>query len=390
MQRGEYRARRLAKKLYGELRPTGVRQLRCVVTGSVHPDLHHLDEAESKYWHINNVVPIEARLNKAIEHRQSWEHARELYPDTLSDTAIDHFHNTRLSHAYACNRLGAFICVPHNRGTFPHIGEDSDKGLALSANALINLRALSCVALAEDTLDRSVLHILKNDRLRHGVTETTKAMLATEIGSYFRDFAEPPEFALLGSALQWCDIAESLIRACTSKSADRIRVRLCQHRAIAYQRLGNVELQEYWWSISNEKKDVGYPEGTANEDMYAASRVIHGSSKDLAEGKHLLSKIYAAADTMTVAPWTLAHAYWLEADEKLYSHVSDAEEITMNGLRLFREYDIVPSRMVPQESLQKMQNKYPRDKELFFSPRRECQLERFGDLADEVLHWIQK
>jgi hypothetical protein len=146
-----------------------------VVTGEPRPNWHHLDEAKPRWWDYRNIVPITWDLNNAIDKRQHRLLPTALWPPTLEDKCREHFRRWRFAQGYACARLGSFLMMPTRHDAALEFGRDPDLAIAFCASALVNLRPISALPLAVDTLERSVLRIVQDTELRSKISSQTKA-----------------------------------------------------------------------------------------------------------------------------------------------------------------------------------------------------------------------
>ena len=229
MESGQQRAVKDASYFYCRS-PLFVRDVRCVVTGSNDPQWHHIDEIHSN-WNCFNIIPLSGDLNQQLDKRRYRSLPVHLQPEVLQAIELDHYRRGEFAQGYACARLGASLAVPR-RGDVA-LGQSLDPNLALEfcASALLNLRPISAIPFAIDTLELGILPILRVHRSL--VTCSAAARLIIELEVYFRDYG------LYGEAIRWNDLAEHYLNHENHPDLQGLRARAKQHRAITLMATGD-------------------------------------------------------------------------------------------------------------------------------------------------------
>ncbi|GEM_PF-4443888 len=208
----------------------------CVVTeGTTAVEWHHLDEDRS-HTTFENLVPLSKGINGIIDTKRKVKEAdlgRELSYQQLEFKAKELNDAGRYSRAYACNRVGSWV---HRY--------DIDRALKFTAFALLNLRPLHAMELAEDVLKRDVIPLLQQEQ---SLTISTKAQLAHEIGLYYRGLWAP------APARTWLELAKRLAKKERSLPAP-FRGRLMQSEGI--NRLITRDLRNETLDLFEEAKDL--------------------------------------------------------------------------------------------------------------------------------------
>jgi hypothetical protein len=82
----------------------------CVVCGE-EAHVHHLDENNQNHT-FSNLIPLCPTANTSLENNKSgidWDATSQIIPQVVMATGTSHFLKGAFRHAYACNRLGAYI-----------------------------------------------------------------------------------------------------------------------------------------------------------------------------------------------------------------------------------------------------------------------------------------
>lgn len=374
MEPGQHEAIKKASYFYSPP-PRSLLNVSCVVTGKRRPDWHHLDEDRTN-WTYANIIPLDRSLNDQLDKRASRGLPPELYPGSLDVTALDHYRQAHFAQGYGCARLGAFLAVPP-RGDFalghPH---DPNQALAFCASALLNLRPISAVLLAIDTLERSVLPILKVHR--SSVTRITAARLVMELEVYFRDYG------LYSEAIRLSHLAEQYLNDARDLRLEGLKARVMQHRAIALM----ATRSPLSLPLLNEASEIDhrhvYVEGLATDILWRARDILSRSRTNIDEARHLIRRIYKMNERKQVAPWTWAETLWTDAEWNLTTRSSKrAYDIVAWGRDVFYNAGIVPTAVLSPTCVRAFSEKYPRD--LYVSPRKPEGLLKFPALAKQVL-----
>lgn len=377
---GEREAKRIAAWFYGQ--PPGLGAPRCVVEDTEQPNWHHLDEARVYWWDPVNIIPLSGWLNSLLDKRRYRPLPKPLTPADLESTAKEHFKRGRFAQGYACHRLGGFLKLPPRGDValgYPH---DPDGALYCSANALLNLRAISAIRFGVDTLRRSVIPIL--EKHMGLVTNLTAARLVIEIGSYYRDYGIARE------ALRCCNLADRLLAGASGGPVKELLERLAQHRQIAM--LANRDTTTVFSESGDEScmsRRAGlYLEARSVHLLYTARAILAAKKPDLDRCHAAIAEIYSLREKLQVSNWLYAEAVWTEADcDHLRGKSARAEEIVAHGQTLFYGAGIVPTATLPPVSVRCFTEKYPKD--IFVSPRRPDQLIEFMSVADKALTMIR-
>jgi hypothetical protein len=147
----------------------------------------------------------------------------------------------------------------------------TDESIAFASRALLSLRVINNLTLAEDTLKRSVINVLLDDRFKRQVTPVTKAILALEIEGYFRDHG------MLSCANKWLSLSRNILArrsSITAVPASLVRMshsRLLQHRAMINVSAGNYKVAaEYFRRWEDVHDRASWRHGLTNAALYRA------------------------------------------------------------------------------------------------------------------------
>jgi len=385
-EKGESKGRRLTSKFYRHPTKTGGFEVLCVVTNGKYV-YHHLDEQKPKNWQYTNIIPIRDELNSAIQNRSNSSLPLELDHRVLAAKSSQHWSKGSFPQGYACSRLGAFLMMPHRNDVILEFGRDPDKSLDFCVNALINLRPISAIPFAIDTMHRNVRPILHSDDRFKEVSQLTKAKLVIEIGSYFRDFGDPK------TSLRCCDLAEYLSQSMETKDAKKLHARIYQHRGIAFLALGDYLNSRIWLEKARNKLvDSGYKLGEAHDNLWIARLCLQDKKGDVDLVKNHIKKIYDAEDNGIVTAWTMAEALWTDADANLTRSYNKKKsmDIVNRAIKCYMETGIIPTSVCSPKSLIKYYEKYPRDAEFYIAPRNISDLGRFVPQSLNALEIISK
>jgi tetratricopeptide (TPR) repeat protein len=326
---------------------------RCVVTNSplnVEDDLHHLDEHNNNHV-FENLIPLSPDLNNAIERRKYRRHGIDprLWHENLSSAARREYDLGHFQRAYACNRLGTFVCV--------NVYKRPNEAMTFAARALLNLRPIDSLRLSVDTLKRTVLPLLTNETLSCKIHPHSKALLGLEIGSYFRDYG------LFSEADKWLALTERLADKQLYGDADliqEIRDRIFQHRAIISIAIKDHGAAAEWfkkWKDTHEDKLYAY--GSTNDVLYRVESLL--SRGEFEEALDVLRKCEKTFGLIFIEPvegseghvpplytkWTYAELKRIYADVcKQIGRKSLREKgslLNQQGIRAFNKYNILPT-----------------------------------------------
>ena len=332
----------------------------CVLTNAPisGSDLHHLDENNANSV-FENLIPLSAELNEAIERNKHGLHAAHprLSPEAISSEAGNRYDNNQFQQAYACNRLGAFLCKQQY--------SQPDMALKFSARALHSVRAINNLALAEDAIRRTIIPILIDER--DTLDWEGKALLALELGSYFRDYGR------LREAGNWLDICENLIdrERRDSPLAREIRFRKCQHNMFVAILLNDPLSVDYWMRRQRETR-YSYTFGETNSLFWRAH--FQYRQGRLEEALDLLKNIERYGPLFPKSPegsagrvptringWTYGQSKVLLGDiyRKLGGKRNEslANDIGFDAFAYFRERRIVPTRVINSPLLERIERR---------------------------------
>lgn len=384
MEQGEKQAKDQAYHFYRQRR--GDWNLLCVLTDEERPDWHHLDEKKPKWWHFLNIIPIARSLNDQLDKRESWGLPLDLQPDILRAKARDHYMNARYPQGYACARLGSFLMMPSRKDSAAGYGLDPDKSLEFSAYALINLRPISAIPFAIDTLRRNVLPILKDPANRIRIESRTKAMLAIELGPYFRDNG------IADQAIVCCQLAEYYLRNLQTVTDEKLRARVVQHEAFSYAALGDFVSASEWLDRAREEFEDSsvYPEGPGNDILYRVRLILQQPNPDLDQCKELIQNVYKIEKKKAlVSRWTIAEVYWTDSEHNLSrGRRKRAFEVVRRGNELFSEVGIVPTAVLAPTAVQEYREKYP--SEMYVLPRQPKAVAEFVPFASKAIEYLSE
>jgi hypothetical protein len=377
METGQRKAIKDAGYFYS--RSLFLRDVKCVVTGLPDPQWHHLDEIH-RNWSCFNIIPLNGDLNQKLDKRQHRSLPLELQPAVLKAIEKDHYRHGEFAQGYACARLGASLAVPR-RGDV-ELGQSLDPNVALAfcASALLNLRPISAIPFAIDTMERGVLPILSAHRSL--ITRVSAARLIIELEVYFRDYG------LYGDAIRWNDLVDDYVND-DVKYADRqgFRARAKQHRAITLMATGD----QSPLVLMNEAAEIdggqAYVDGQPNDLLWKARYILERRTGDIDEARDLIKKLYILEEQKRVAPWTFAEALLTDAEWHLTTDKrSKADEIVARGQEAFQTIGIVPIAILAPRCVRSFRKRYPQH--LYVSPRRPHDLGRFRALALKVLEYL--
>ena len=373
MEPGQRKAIRKASHFYSQ--PLSLQELSCVVTGRQDPNWHHVDEVRTN-WEYVNIIPLDASLNQQLDKRAHRPLPRELEPASLEATAIDHYRRGRFAQGYACARLGAFLTVPLRGDVALGHPHDPNRALAFCASALLNLRPISAVPFAIDTLERNVLPILNAHR--SSITQATAARLVIELDVYFRDYG------LYSDAIRWSHLADQYLNDVQDPYLKGLKARAMQHRAIALMATGSQSSLVLLNEASEIDRGQVYVEGVATDILWRARNILSGRHSNIDEARRLVKRLYKMKEQKQIAPWTYAEALWTDAEWNLTTgYSSRAYDIVALGRDVFQSAGIVPTAVLSPQCVQSFKEKYPRD--LYVSPRKPEGLGKLPTLAQQVL-----
>lgn len=364
----------------------------CVLTNAVTLaiDLHHLDDNHANSV-FANLIPLSGELNGAIDRIKHGRHAPHplLQPEAIESEARRRYDNNKFQQAYACNRLGAFLCASQYN--------QPDLALRFSARALLSLRAINNVELAEDTIRRTVIPILADARKLDLPDWEGKALLALELGSYFRDYG------LLREAGAWLKICEGLINHASRNStlAKEIKFRKYQHAMFVAMAMGDAVAADYWMRRQAET-GYSYTFGETNNLFWLAQFRYNQGRLD--ESLDALRKVEKYGPLFTKSPegsagrvptringWTYGQSKVLLGD--IYQKLGDnrnkrlAMEIGIEAVAHFRESRIVPMRVFHSPLLKKIEERMlPQLRLRQRDPRR---LGQIRILSRDVAHYLR-
>ena len=213
----------------------------CVIHGSLpqgeDTELHHLNEygkANEEEWFFENLVPICANDNKAIEDsrksRTPVSSFENLSPPGLLDRSSRLYEAGEQLRAYACARLGSFLAWAPGRPGWNVRNADPNLTLRLATQCLLCLRIVDpkyAVPLATDTVDRSILPRLESPSEVRDLCDLGLFSLAVAAGAFHRDYRD------YDSATRYFDLAEQYsMRLFDPNSLKLDHVRFVNHRLI--------------------------------------------------------------------------------------------------------------------------------------------------------------
>ena len=335
----------------------------CIVTGepSSGNDLHHLDENNANH-RFENLIPLAATLNNAIERYRSQKNVADgrLRSEALDLQARKKYNAGQFQHSYACNRLASFLCTSW-------YGQ-ADRAMSHASRALLALRAIDCVPLADDTLRRTVLSLLDRDGSKPSdrINPDSKASLALEISLYFRDYG------LLDEAGKWLDLSQRFLEDSEITSniglRQEIEFRIFQHRANLKVARGD-RSAELDWTRKADDKGARYVHefGSTNNVLWRghflrqdgrlddALELIKGAEKQY-------GSIFVESVAGSVGHVPAKYNHWTYAQLKLlYADICEAKggnrdremasELTRDAMETFLVYRITPTITYPSQRL---------------------------------------
>lgn len=174
--------------------------------------LHHLNErgkGKKESWFFENLVPICSGDNNAIEEsrrsRKPLETSSALSSAALLAKSLTLYNQGEHLRAYGCARLGSFLAWGPGRPGWDNTEADPNPTVELASQCLLDLRVVDpqyAVALATDTLHRSILPRLRKPSNEYALTDTTLFSLAVAAGAFHRDYHDHER------AARYFDLAE--------------------------------------------------------------------------------------------------------------------------------------------------------------------------------------
>ena len=363
----------------------GLPKLRCVVTEREGPHWHHLDE-NTKNWDYRNIVPLDASLNSSYETRRNKKIEFELEPSQLESIGYKHYKAGYYAQGYACARIGSFLMSPptHRKDIPLTFRLDPSKSLVFASLALLQLRAISALPLAIDTLQRNIIPILENSLdKKNNITKHAASRVLIEIGSYYRDFACPEE------ALNCCNVADNLLSDLNNVETEKSR--LIQHRGITLSGMGDIDvgLKHLDKSIENENSSYRITEGYGNYLLWRARLELATLKPNFDYCDKLIKDIISLQKKGVISMWTFAEGIWTSAEIDFRNNrKSKSMEKLEYGNSLFLRSGIIPTAVLPIESTLNFKERYPKD--MFIIPRNPYNLRLFHEDAQKVISLIRK
>jgi hypothetical protein len=244
---------------------------------------------------IGNLLPKWSGLISSIEPS-----VRErLQRSGLAARAADYYSNGNYALGYCCSILGASLnyVVPlaagaDNKGSIvPHPRKywvKADDAAFFCATALVNLRPLNRWDHAFHLMDKIVHPLLKTDG--HEIESVTRARLTMEIGSYFRDAAEPQE------ARMWSALARYTLRGLNQSTRIKtLLARLWQHDGIAAIIEGKLPCAEYCFKKAEDLITTDYAIGRPNAKLYKTQIMLRSSRPDFQQVLELAKQVLELA-----------------------------------------------------------------------------------------------
>lgn len=355
--------------------------VRCILTRLPTRSYFSLNKMVSDRNHYANIIPLDKdiifALNKRTIYKLPFDTRLKLQPEIIAVLAREYFNSGEFSQGYACARLGAYLL-----SLYEEYGRDLNSALSFCADALINLRPISGLAFAVDTLSRNIIPILNLDIPFGNIEPSTIAKLLIEIGSYFRDYGD------LNRALRFSNLAKDFLEdERPSISIKRLQTRIFQHQGIAYSGIGDFSKAEENYAIArNRLADSDYPQGSSNDKLWLARVTLaQTDNPDLDFVSELIKDIYEQNETKLVSPWTMAEALWTEAEMSLLSGKwkQSADHINL-GIKYFSDAKIIPTAILAPKAVDKYYEKYPPNSSIYIYPRSRKALSIFTLLADKV------
>lgn len=363
------------------------RRKTCVVRGTpLTNHWHHLDEDNTNST-FHNLIPLSAGLNSNIEsHRKQWD---ELEPDlgeeSLWKAAKVHYRSGFFGLAYGCARLASFLQAKHLKNW--------DSTIRFASYALLSIRPLWELDLASDTLRRSVINIFTTDDRRREIEPSTRAELALEIGSYFRDAVRP------SVASKWDDLADRWNQKSKHRKDSDFLFRLALHGGVTL--IGHQELQRGIEQI--ERTIANIPAGSfrfvhTNGALWLAKAQL--ARKDLKAVDKLLQEARSKEhrlepDGFPPIGQSLLHFNWRSVPELLVvkadwllktKKVKKSLAVADYAASIFRESGIHHCALEPSESLRELQDRRRNE----WYPPLTSSLGTFEKLADEAIALVGK
>ena len=373
----------------------------CVVSGASKDETHyhHLDE-NSDNWFFENVVPLAAGLNEAIDtHRKrttgkKWPPAIDdnLRPGKLLDAAISHLSHHNRSSSYGCSRLASFIAIRYEV-------QMEDLAARCAEHSLYSARPTGHLCLAADTLKRTILDGIFKRNLET-VNAVSWAELVKEIGCYYLEFGLPRAWSRCE------DLTERLIANNESREAVILKLRTRQHHAFVLLKRGKLsEGSDQLEEITERMVQIKYPTGPANnlqhymaaqitaENIDGALATLEAVKKKIGPIGELDHRVVGSGVPLNdgrVTLWTQRGFLFRQADLMLLQgaqYKDDAFSIVRNALLIGEISGISETGMLPSKALKVYMSEHPK---LDLCHRCSEDGFRFFEYANNILERVER
>ena len=237
---------------------------RCLVTGAYdNVEYHHIDEDSSNSKDPHNLLPLDSKLNSKIENRHRRFLEPELTEHNLESRARHYYARGNFAKGYGCSVLGLSLTTTKPKKSKLPLERHIKPNWAgvFAAGALVNLRPINRPKVAADALSKIFIPLLHEWGFK--IELPTRAGLAMELGSYFRDAGK------LVRASDSIELSKHSLRfAVASETVDTLLARLAQHEAIVAVFAGHPEKARALFEKADQLVNADYVIGHANEALY--------------------------------------------------------------------------------------------------------------------------
>lgn len=275
-------------------------RLKCIVTGSdVEVELHHLDENPAHSKNPQNLIPLKSSLNKNLDKRQTRILDERITRDGLANKSAFYYSRGKYAYGYGCSILGATLAanIPWGTRHPDRYFIDAENAVFFAANALINLRPLNRLDYATYLLQKDVYPVIQDYGAE--VELPTRARLAMEIGSYFRDAGNYKR------ARDLSNLARHMLHGePQSARVKTLLARLWQHDGISRIIEGDLAGAEDCFKRAEAEITVGYSIGHANQTLYEAQILLRQKPPPFDQIGNMLKRYPSSSDPHLVTMWT--------------------------------------------------------------------------------------
>ena len=334
-------------------------KLKCVVTNQYGEcEVHHLDENPNNSNSQYNLLPLRSDLNKNIENRKNHYLLECITTLGLANRATYYYSRGDFAYGYGCSILGVSLAAkePWHAPYPATYFVNADDAIFFAANALLNLRPINRLDYATYVLQTYVHPLIIN----HGaeVERPTRARLAMEIGSYFRDTGD------YRMAQTFIKLARhTLANEPRSTRVKVLTARLHQHEGINKLIAGDHKGVHRCFTEANSEITAEYSIGHANETLYEAQTLLQKKRPPFDQITSMLREYPSNSDPLRLTTWTDIELRLTEAQAEYQVADRKAEDRAFARVNCIlgqiRRKGIKPTRAIFPLVLGSFANKYP-------------------------------